>query len=141
MRIALVKPPIGGILGLEMLTFVEPLGLICVAGALEAEGHECRVIDLRLDGEERGLAALAAFAPELVTVQCNSRLWRHVLQVRYRLRGRTRTYVQLGAALATRKVTWGAVRKGMNLAKVFSRPQTFLEAHRRSEAAGAAATA
>jgi hypothetical protein len=70
-----------------------------------------------------------------------SRLWRHVLDVRYRLRGRTRTYVQLGAALATRKVTWGAVKKGMNLAKVFSRPETFLEAHRRSEAATAAAAA
>ena len=71
MKIALVKPPIGGILGLEMLTFVEPLGLICVAGALEAEGHECRVIDLRLDGEDPGLAALARFAPELVAIQCN----------------------------------------------------------------------
>ena len=34
-----------------------------------------------------------------------------------------------GAALATGKVTLGAVRKGMNLAKVFSRPETFLEAH------------
>ena len=71
MRIALVKPPIGGILGLEMLTFVEPLGLICVAGALEAEGHECRVVDLRLDGEEAGLAAIERFAPELVAIQCN----------------------------------------------------------------------
>jgi radical SAM superfamily enzyme YgiQ (UPF0313 family) len=68
-----------------------------------------------------------------------SRLWRHVLQVRYRLRGRARTYVQLGAALATRKVTWGAVKKGMNLAKVFSQPETFLEAHRRSEMRATAA--
>ena len=32
MRVAFLKPPIGGILGLEMLTFVEPLGPICVAG-------------------------------------------------------------------------------------------------------------
>jgi hypothetical protein len=38
-------------------------------------------------------------------------------------------------------VTWGAVKKGMNLAKVFSQPETFLEAHRRSEAATAAAAA
>jgi radical SAM superfamily enzyme YgiQ (UPF0313 family) len=58
-----------------------------------------------------------------------SRLWRHVLQVRYRHRGRARTWIQLGAALATRKVTWGAVQKGMMLAKVFSRPETFLKAH------------
>ena len=47
MKIAFLKPPIGGILGLEMLTFVEPLGLICVAGALEELGHECAIFDLR----------------------------------------------------------------------------------------------
>jgi radical SAM superfamily enzyme YgiQ (UPF0313 family) len=71
MRVALVKPPIGGILGLEMLTFVEPLGLVCVGGALEEAGHECLVVDLRLDGEDAGLAQVAAFAPDLVAIQCN----------------------------------------------------------------------
>jgi len=50
MRVAFIKPPIGGILGLEMLTFVEPLGPISIAGGLEAGGHECRVFDLRIDG-------------------------------------------------------------------------------------------
>ena len=59
-----------------------------------------------------------------------SRRWRHVLDVRYRERGKLRTYVQLGAALATGRVTVGAVRKVMNLAKVFSRKETFLAAHR-----------
>ncbi len=39
MNIVFLKPPIGGILGLEMLTFVEPLGPISIAGGLEAEGH------------------------------------------------------------------------------------------------------
>jgi len=58
-----------------------------------------------------------------------SRLWRHVLEVRFRHRGRVRTWLQLGAALATGKVGLGAVRKGMNIAKVFSRPETFLRAH------------
>ena len=58
-----------------------------------------------------------------------SRLWRHVLDVRYRHRGKMRTYVALGAALATGKVSLGAVRKGMNIAKVFSKPETFLSAH------------
>ncbi|HEY8182007.1 MAG TPA: hypothetical protein VII32_07185, partial [Thermoanaerobaculia bacterium] len=58
-----------------------------------------------------------------------SGLWRHALDVRYRYRGKMRTYFQLGAALATRRVTFGAVRKGMNIAKVFSDPQTFLRAH------------
>ncbi len=63
MNIAFLKPPIGGILGLEMLTFVEPLGLICVAGCLEADGHACKVIDLRLEGEEQGLEICRRFAP------------------------------------------------------------------------------
>jgi len=43
---------------------------------------------------------------------------------------RRMTDEQLGAALATRKVTLKAVRNGMNIAKVFSRPETFLRAHR-----------
>jgi radical SAM superfamily enzyme YgiQ (UPF0313 family) len=59
-----------------------------------------------------------------------SRLWQHALDVRYRLRGKVKTYLQLGAALATRKVTLSAVRNGMNIAKVFSKPETFLRAHR-----------
>ncbi len=59
-----------------------------------------------------------------------SGLWRHVLDVRYRHRGKFRTYFGLGLALATGKVTLGAVRKGMNIAKVFSDKETFLQAHR-----------
>lgn len=71
MKVAFVKPPIGGILGLEMLTFVEPLGLECVAGAIEPQGHECKILDLRIEGEVTGLSKLAAFAPEVVGLQCN----------------------------------------------------------------------
>jgi len=71
MRVGFLKPPIGGILGLEMLTFVEPLGLECVAGALEADGHACRIVDLRIDGEAEGLDKLRSFEPEVVGIQCN----------------------------------------------------------------------
>lgn len=71
MKVALLKPPIGGILGLEMLTFVEPLGLLAVAACLERAGHECRIFDLRLDGLERGLGLCRDFAPEVVGLQCN----------------------------------------------------------------------
>jgi radical SAM superfamily enzyme YgiQ (UPF0313 family) len=71
MKIAFLKPPIGGILGLEMLTFVEPLGAICVAAALEQEGHECAVFDLRIDGEEAGMEACRRFAPDVIGLQCN----------------------------------------------------------------------
>ena len=71
MKIAFVKPPVGGILGLEMLTFVEPLGPICVAACLEEDGHECMVFDLRIDGEQKGLADCKSFAPDVVGLQCN----------------------------------------------------------------------
>ena len=71
MRVSLLKPPIGGILGLEMITFVEPLGLECVAGSLEERGHACQIVDLRVDGLERGLAKLRASDPALVGIQCN----------------------------------------------------------------------
>ena len=71
MKIAFLKPPVGGILGLEMLTFVEPLGPICVAACLEQDGHVCKVIDLRIDGEEKGLADCVAFDPDVVGLQCN----------------------------------------------------------------------
>ncbi|HEY0554837.1 MAG TPA: radical SAM protein [Thermoanaerobaculia bacterium] len=71
MRVAFLKPPIGGILGLEMLTFVEPLGPISIAGGLEAEGHTCRVFDLRIDGEDQGMALCRSFAPDVVGLQCN----------------------------------------------------------------------
>ena len=71
MKVAFLKPPIGGILGLEMLTFVEPLGPICVAACLEAEGHECKVIDLRIDGESKGLEICRRFDPDVVGLQCN----------------------------------------------------------------------
>ncbi len=71
MRVAFLKPPIGGILGLEMLTFVEPLGPICVAAVLEEQGHQCAVFDLRIDGAEAGLEACLRFDPQLVGLQCN----------------------------------------------------------------------
>ena len=71
MKVGFLKPPIGGILGLEMLTFVEPLGLECVAGALEPDGHDCKIVDLRIDGEGPGMAKFRAFEPDVVGLQCN----------------------------------------------------------------------
>jgi radical SAM superfamily enzyme YgiQ (UPF0313 family) len=71
MNVSFLKAPIGGIIGLEMITFVEPLGLECVAGGLELEGHACQIVDLRIDGVEKGLAKVRAFGPEIVGLQCN----------------------------------------------------------------------
>ena len=71
MKVSFVKAPIGGIIGLEMITFVEPLGFECVAGGLELEGHTCQIVDLRIDGIEKGIAKVRAFEPEIVGLQCN----------------------------------------------------------------------
>jgi radical SAM superfamily enzyme YgiQ (UPF0313 family) len=58
-----------------------------------------------------------------------SRLWRHTLDVRYKNRGKLRTYVALGAAVATGKVSIKNVQRGLGMAKTFSKPETFLRAH------------
>ena len=93
MRISYLKPPIGGILGLEMLTFVEPLGLECVAGAFEADGHQQQIIDLRLEDYEEGLAKCKNFNPDIVGMQCNFtteryrtiKLWKEIKRLSLKL--------------------------------------------------------
>ena len=71
MKVALVKPANQGILGLELITFVEPLGLECVAGALEPEGHDCAIFDFRIEGLEPGVEKCRDFGPDFVGLQCN----------------------------------------------------------------------
>ena len=108
MKIAFLKPPVGGILGLEMLTFVEPLGPICVAACLEQDGHECKVFDLRIDGEEHGLALCRAFAPDVVGLQCNftterNRTIRLAKRIKRELPG---VFVVIGGHDASRDPDW-----------------------------------
>lgn len=104
MRVAFLKAPVGGILGLEMLTFVEPLGLTCVAGALEASGHRCAILDLRIDGEERGFADCRQFDPDLIGLQCNfTTERRRALRLAARVRREfPRAFVLLGGHDASR---------------------------------------
>lgn len=104
MRVAFLKAPVGGILGLEMLTFVEPLGLICVAGGLEEAGHACSIHDLRIDGEERGFADCRRFDPEVVGLQCNfTTERRRALRLAQRVRREfPRAFVVLGGHDASR---------------------------------------
>ena len=108
MKVSFLKPPIGGIIGLEMITFVEPLGLECVAGGLEQEGHQCQIIDLRIDGMERGMEKLRAFSPDLIGLQCNFtterfRLLRVAREVRRQMPGRT---ILVGGHDASRDPDW-----------------------------------
>lgn len=108
MKVAFLKPPIGGILGLEMLTFVEPLGPISIAGGLEAEGHECRIFDLRIEGEEHGLDLCRRFAPDVVGLQCNFTTERfRTLRIAERLRRELpEAFVVLGGHDASREPGW-----------------------------------
>lgn len=108
MKVAFLKPPVGGILGLEMLTFVEPLGPICVAACLERDGHECKVIDLRIDGEERGMEECRKFAPDVVGLQCNFTTERNrTVRLAERIkREMPSTYVVVGGHDASRDPRW-----------------------------------
>ena len=65
MKVSLLKSPVGGIIGLEMITFVEPLGLECVAGCLKRDGHQCQIVDLRVDGMPRGMKKAQGFEPHM----------------------------------------------------------------------------
>jgi hopanoid C-3 methylase len=108
MKIAFLKPPIGGILGLEMLTFVEPLGPISIAGGLEAAGHEVRILDLRIEGEEAGMALCREFAPDLVGLQCNFTTERfRTLRLAERVRRELpEAFVLVGGHDASREPGW-----------------------------------
>lgn len=108
MKVAFLKPPVGGILGLEMLTFVEPLGPICVAACLEQEGHQCRIFDLRIDGEEHGLALCKDFDPDVVGLQCNFTTERNrTIRLAERIkRDMPRAFVVAGGHDASRDPEW-----------------------------------
>jgi radical SAM superfamily enzyme YgiQ (UPF0313 family) len=107
-KVTFLKPPIGGILGLEMLTFVEPLGPICVAACLEAGGHECKVIDMRIEGEEQGLALCRAFDADVVGLQCNFTTERkRTIRLAQRIkRENPRAFVVVGGHDASRDPDW-----------------------------------
>ncbi len=108
MKVAFLKPPVGGILGLEMLTFVEPLGPICVAACLEQEGHDCKIFDLRIEGEEQGLALCREFDPGVVGLQCNFTTERNrTIRLAQRIkRDMPKAFVVVGGHDASRDPEW-----------------------------------
>jgi len=108
MRIAFLKPPIGGILGLEMLTFVEPLGPISVAACLERDGHDCKVLDLRIEGEEQGIALCRDYDPNIVGLQCNFTTERNrTIRLAQRIREESpHAFIVVGGHDASRDPDW-----------------------------------
>jgi len=108
MKVAFLKPHTGGVLGLEMITFVEPLGLECVAGAIEPDGHDCKILDLRIDGVEPGLAECRDFEPDVVGLQCNFTTERfRTLEMARRIRRELPdAFVLVGGHDASREPGW-----------------------------------
>jgi radical SAM superfamily enzyme YgiQ (UPF0313 family) len=108
LKVAFLKPPVGGILGLEMLTFVEPLGPICVAACLEQEGHACKIFDLRIEGQEQGLALCKDFDPDVVGLQCNFTTERNrTIRLAERIKhDMPRAFVVVGGHDASRDPEW-----------------------------------
>ncbi len=70
MRITLVQPPQGSRFGFTKVLLVEPLGLECVASAMELHDHDVRIVDLRLDRPEKLFSHLREFRPRAVGISC-----------------------------------------------------------------------
>jgi hopanoid C-3 methylase len=70
MRVTLVQPPQGSRFGFTKVLRVEPLGLECIGAAMQARGHEVRLLDLRLDSEATLLDHLRSRRPGAVGIAC-----------------------------------------------------------------------
>lgn len=69
-RILLIHPGLGRLRGFDGLACVEPLGLECLAGALE--GHELRLVDLRLRARRARLDdEVTSFQPDVCALTCS----------------------------------------------------------------------
>lgn len=70
MKVLLVQPPQGTNFGFSNILRIEPLGVECIGGALEADGHEVRVVDMRLDDWGSLQGQYERFGPDAVGVAC-----------------------------------------------------------------------
>ena len=70
MRILLVQPPEGSAFGVSKVFLPEPLGLELVAGALTPDGHDMRLLDLRLERWKALEGELVTFRPHAVGIAC-----------------------------------------------------------------------
>ncbi len=116
MKVSFVKAPIGGIIGLEIITFVEPLGLECVAASILQHGHDCQIIDMRIDGIENGSTKVVKFEPEIIGIQVNFTTERYrALRVIQKLRQRVpQATIVVGGHDASRDPKW-FIRPGIDI--------------------------
>jgi hopanoid C-3 methylase len=69
MKVLLVHP--SALLYSEVYLRLEPLGMECVAGAVERAGHEVRLLDLQVFKHKDFQREIAAFAPEAIGFSVN----------------------------------------------------------------------
>lgn len=70
MRILLVQPPEGTTFGVSKVFLPEPLGLELVAASLTPDGHEMRLIDMRLERWSALERELRDFKPDAIGIAC-----------------------------------------------------------------------
>ncbi len=71
MRVLLVQPPQGTSFGISKIVTTEPLGLESIASPMLLNGHEVRIIDLKVEPPLRLDEELKRFSPDAVGISCS----------------------------------------------------------------------
>jgi hopanoid C-3 methylase HpnR len=71
MKVLLIQPQQGTSFGISKIVTTEPLGLESIASPMLADGHDVRIIDLKVEKPTRLDEELKKFAPEAVGVSCS----------------------------------------------------------------------
>src|SRR4030066_322949 len=71
MRVLLVQPQQGTSFGISKIVTTEPLGLESIASPMLLDGHDVRIIDLKVEKPSRLDEELKKFSPEVVGISCS----------------------------------------------------------------------
>lgn len=71
MRVLLVQPQQGTSFGISKIVTTEPLGLESIASPMLLDGHDVRIIDLKVEKPSRLDEELKKFSPEVVGTSCS----------------------------------------------------------------------
>lgn len=71
MRVLLVQPPQGTSFGISKIVTTEPLGLESIASPMLLNGHEVRIIDLKVENPLKLDEELKRFFPDAVGISCS----------------------------------------------------------------------
>jgi hopanoid C-3 methylase HpnR len=71
MRVLLVQPQQGTSFGISKIVTTEPLGLESIASPMLLDGHDVRIIDLKVEKRSRLDEELRKFSPQAVGISCS----------------------------------------------------------------------